>query len=223
MSETAHILLVEDDLILRTILANRLTAAGYAVDLAADGREGLERARAQPPEVIISDWIMPELDGAEFCRLVKQQDPLQTVYFIMLTARDAPQDKVTALDLGADDYLAKPFDHQELLARVRVGLRLRQMQQEMARLEHQVALVEMAVTLAHEINNPLMGILGYVEMVRPEVRAAGLADIDARLADVEALSQRIADVVRRLNRLQEPQWKPYLDQTRMVDLGALGT
>ena len=124
MTTPGRILVAEDDRFYRQILAKRLAAVGHDVVLTCNGREAWEVIQADPPEVVVSDWMMPQLDGVELCRLVKNDPARKSVYVILLTAKDRVEDKVAALDVGADDYLLKPCDDGELLARVRTGLRV---------------------------------------------------------------------------------------------------
>jgi diguanylate cyclase (GGDEF)-like protein len=119
-----RVLVAEDDRFYRRILEKRLEAAGHEVVVTTNGAEAWELVQEDPPEVLLSDWMMPRMDGFELCRHVKDQESLQTVYCVLLTAKDRVDDKVSALDGGADDYLVKPCEDKELLARVRTGLRV---------------------------------------------------------------------------------------------------
>ena len=116
-----RILLVEDDLGISRFIHQGLSEAGYAIDTAANGREGLSFALAADYDVIILDVLLPGLDGLSVLRELRQQG-LQTPV-LLLTAQDTVQDRVLGLDAGADDYLIKPFDFTELLARLRALLR----------------------------------------------------------------------------------------------------
>lgn len=118
MSET--VLLVDDEKSIVEPLRYHLEREGYAVITAYDGEETLRRARTGNPDLIVLDITLPKLDGWEVCRILRQES---TIPIIMLTARDEETSKVLGLDLGADDYLTKPFSFQELLARVRALLR----------------------------------------------------------------------------------------------------
>ena len=118
MSET--ILLVDDERAIVEPLRYHLEREGYAVIVARDGEEALGRARADRPDLIVLDLMLPKIDGWEVCRILRQES---TTPIIMLTARDEEPSKVLGLNLGADDYLTKPFSFQELLARVRALLR----------------------------------------------------------------------------------------------------
>jgi len=119
-----RVLVAEDDRFYRRILEKRLEAAGHEVVVTTNGAEAWKIIQEDPPEVLLSDWMMPHMDGYELCRHVKDQEGLQAVYCVLLTAKDRVDDKVTALDGGADDYLVKPCEDKELLARVRTGLRV---------------------------------------------------------------------------------------------------
>src|SRR3972149_3270922 len=118
-----RILVVDDDPQISSLLKRGLSYEGYTVDIAADGPEALARARENEPDLVILDILMPGMDGFEVARRLRQGSK---VPILMLTAKGAVADKVVGLDSGADDYLVKPFDFDELLARVRALLRRRQ-------------------------------------------------------------------------------------------------
>ncbi len=116
-----RILVVEDEAKIANLLKRGLAEEGYDVDLAADGAEGLALALGRAYDLLVLDIGLPELDGMEVCRQLRAKGRLTPVIF--LTARDSVHDKVLGLDLGADDYLSKPFAFEELLARIRSLLR----------------------------------------------------------------------------------------------------
>jgi len=115
------ILLVEDEEKLARFVELELTHEGYQVEKAFDGRTGLEKAEAGGHDLVLLDIMLPELNGLEVLRRLRKEG--HGVPVIMLTARDAVMDKVTGLDMGADDYITKPFSIEELLARIRAALR----------------------------------------------------------------------------------------------------
>jgi DNA-binding response OmpR family regulator len=117
----SRILLIEDEASIGTVVKQGLEEEGFAVDWARDGSEGLERALERPYGLIILDLLMPKTDGREVCRRLREEhDPTP---ILMLTALTSLEDRVNGLDLGADDYLNKPFHFTELLARIRALLR----------------------------------------------------------------------------------------------------
>ena len=122
-----QILVVDDDPAVGLVLTRLLKKQGYAVTVASDGEEGLAKAQQLHPALIICDWMMPKMNGIEVCRLVKADRELSTTFFILLTSLGSVDDRVKGLDAGADDFISKPIEINELTARVRAGLRLHQL------------------------------------------------------------------------------------------------
>ena len=120
MTNRPRILLVDDEPALQRAVGPLLRSRGYDVEIAGTGREALDLFAARPPELIVLDLGLPDLEGTEVCRRIRAQS---AVPIVVLSARGAEADKVNALDLGADDYVTKPFGPEELLARIRVALR----------------------------------------------------------------------------------------------------
>lgn len=120
MPDSARILLVEDEDALADSVRYNLEREGYGVVIAADGRRAIERFRDDRPDLVILDLMLPELSGLDVCRLIRQESD---VPIIMVTAKDSEADKVAGLELGADDYVTKPFSIRELISRVRAHLR----------------------------------------------------------------------------------------------------
>ncbi len=120
----AHILVIDDDPAITSLLRRGLAYDGYTLTIAATGIEGLNLARSAPPDLVILDVMLPEMDGLTVLQRLRTADPRLPV--ILLTARDAPADQVEGLERGADDYVVKPFTFEVLLARVRALLRRQQ-------------------------------------------------------------------------------------------------
>ncbi|HCG01200.1 MAG TPA: DNA-binding response regulator [Chloroflexi bacterium] len=118
--ETRRILVAEDDRTLAETLAYNLKSEGYEASIARTGLDAITLARSQEPDLLLLDIMLPEMDGFEVCRTVRSSS---SVPIIMLTARDDEVDRVLGLELGADDYVVKPFSLRELLARIRAALR----------------------------------------------------------------------------------------------------
>jgi two-component system, OmpR family, response regulator RegX3 len=117
---TARILVVEDEESLADTVRYNLEREGYAVAVASDGRAALDRFRSESPSLVILDLMLPEMSGLDVCRQIRQ---ISNVPIIMVTAKDSEADKVSGLELGADDYVTKPFSVRELVSRVRAHLR----------------------------------------------------------------------------------------------------
>lgn len=128
-----RILIADDDLVSRRLLETYLRRWGYEVMTACDGRQALELLLAPyAPPLAILDWMMPVLDGPQVCRRIKSVENNTPPYLILLTAKGTKADVVTGLDEGADDFMTKPFDRDELHSRIRVGIRMIEMQQKLA-------------------------------------------------------------------------------------------
>jgi DNA-binding response OmpR family regulator len=119
----ARVLVVEDDPDIAQLVAHYLEKAGFTTEIASSGRDALASVAAQPPDLLVLDLMLPQVDGLEICRVVRGNDATASVPIIMLTARAEASDRIVGLEIGADDYLAKPFSPGELVARVRALLR----------------------------------------------------------------------------------------------------
>jgi DNA-binding response OmpR family regulator len=117
--ESKKILIVDDDANIRTLLSINLTANGYAIETAVDGKDAMEKIIRDPPWLIVLDVMMPEVDGWEVCKYVKDDPDLENVKILMLTARDTQRDRLIGQKvLKADEYLTKPFDIDVLIAKI---------------------------------------------------------------------------------------------------------
>ncbi len=119
--ENGHktILVVDDEEDIRFVLEARLTAAGFRVETAANGMEALSRIRSSPPDLIVLDLMLPGIDGFGICGMVKRDQRFSRIPVVMLTARVQPNDRKTSARLGADAFVAKPFQAEELIGRIR--------------------------------------------------------------------------------------------------------
>jgi two-component system, OmpR family, phosphate regulon response regulator PhoB len=118
-----HVLVVEDEPAQREVLSYNLEAEGYRVTTAANGEDGLMMVQEDPPDVMVLDWMLPSVSGIEVCRQLKARTETRDMPIIMLSARSEEVDKVRGLEIGADDYVVKPYAVSELMARVRTQLR----------------------------------------------------------------------------------------------------
>ncbi len=118
-----RILIVEDEPSQVEVLRYNLKQEGYALRVICDGEEGLQSAIEDPPDLILLDWMLPNLSGVEICRQLRRHSDTRDVPIIMLTARTQERDKIQGLDVGADDYVSKPYSVKELIARIRAALR----------------------------------------------------------------------------------------------------
>jgi DNA-binding response OmpR family regulator len=121
-----RILAVDDEPDALELISTNLSSAGFIVVTAEDGEEALRKARANPPDLILLDLMLPEIDGLELCKLLRRDDTTRDIPIIILTAKSGELDRVLGLELGADDYVTKPFSPRELVLRIKGMLRRRQ-------------------------------------------------------------------------------------------------
>jgi DNA-binding response OmpR family regulator len=123
MTPVTRVLIVEDDPDIAQLVARYLEKSGFSVDQLANGRDALTAIAAHPPDVLVLDLMLPQVDGLEICRVIRGNEATAGIPIIMLTARAEESDRIVGLEIGADDYLAKPFSPNELVARVRALVR----------------------------------------------------------------------------------------------------
>jgi DNA-binding response OmpR family regulator len=155
-------LIADDDRIATTLLSKALTRWDFEVSLAHDGETAWRVVHSQAPQLAIVDWMMPELDGPGLCRRIRSDPTTAHIYVILLTSRDSRADLVEGLGAGADDYLIKPFDPEELRARLQVGVRVLTLQE---RLADRVAELETAVSNIKRLEG-LIPICSYCKRIR---------------------------------------------------------
>jgi sigma-B regulation protein RsbU (phosphoserine phosphatase) len=148
-----QILVIDDDSSVQILLKRMLEKQGYQVIVANNGAEGIAKAYACPPAMIICDWMMPGMTGIDVCKRIKKESNLSTTFFILLTSLDSVADRVKGLDAGADEFISKPVEKNELEARVRAGLRLHQLSRD---LQTQKLLLETELTEAAEYVKSLL-------------------------------------------------------------------
>jgi DNA-binding response OmpR family regulator len=122
-TDSARVLVVEDDPDIADLVRRYLERAGFVVDVCGSGRDALVRIANKPPELLVLDLMLPQVSGIDICRAVRASDKTAAIPIVMLTARGEESDRIAGLDVGADDYVTKPFSPNELVARVRALLR----------------------------------------------------------------------------------------------------
>jgi signal transduction histidine kinase len=210
------VLIAEDEAVSRHLLTSYLKQWGHEVVAAADGAEAWRLFQEQQFPLVLSDWVMPEMDGLELIRHIRDQASGAYVYIILLTARAEKQDVIAGLEAGANDFVTKPFDRGELRVRLRAGERIIELEQALAAQnralrEAQAALVQteklaslgqLAAGMAHEINNPIAYVANNLAVLRRDVPAA-LQVLDKYRAGRDALRRVAPDIVADAERLEE--------------------
>jgi DNA-binding response OmpR family regulator len=158
-----RVLIAEDDAVSRRVLEATLEKAGYELVVTRDGNEALEALDgADPPRLLVLDWMMPGLDGTDICRRLREREDGDSFFILLLTTKTQKEDIVAGLRSGANDYVAKPFHHEELKARVANGRRLLQLR---ARLDERIAELEAALAEVKQLSG-LLPICAYCKRIR---------------------------------------------------------
>jgi len=210
------VLIVEDEKDTRFILEKLLSRNNYDVASAVNGEEALEILKTFSPKVILADWTMPVLDGLALCNILKSDDNFKLIYFIILTARSSLKDRIMGLDVGADDFLVKPVENQELLARIRSGIRIFNLQFELKNIEHSKAVVDLACTIGHKINNPLSSLVLSLKNIENEFSIIDKTKFNDDFISVNESIDRIKKFVNELIHLQNPEVVNYFNENRMI-------
>ncbi len=159
------VLIAEDDEVSRIVLSRMLQKWGHEVVATVDGRAAYEILEGEDaPSIAILDWMMPEMDGLEVCRKLRQLNRSEPTYVILLTARDQTDDIVAGLDSGANDYVVKPYDWRELSSRLRVGERMVALQHDLA---GRIRELQYAMAKIHELQE-LIPICSYCKRIRDD-------------------------------------------------------
>jgi sigma-B regulation protein RsbU (phosphoserine phosphatase) len=210
------ILIAEDNLTTRRILESILVKWNYDVVSACDGNEAWEKLQEKdPPKLIILDWMMPGINGVEICRRLRRADPAEPMYIILLTARDDKNDIVEGLGAGADDYIAKPFDKDELRARIDVGRRVVELQTALLEKEKLQVIFEMTGAICHELSQPMQAISGNSELMLMNLQKDN--PLYKHVETIKDQVDRMGDITRKLKRVTRYKTKDYIN-SKIIDL-----
>ena len=209
--------LVVDDItknlqVVGTILRN----AGYEVMPTTSGPQALERVRAQLPDLILLDLMMPEMDGLEVCRRLKADAATRQIPVIFLTASNEMEHLVSGFEVGAVDYVTKPFNPPELLARVQTHVELRQARERLREMNEEKN--EFMGIAAHDLRNPLSAIQGYAEMVVEDAQALAHRELEGNGERIRETAKRMAEMVQNLldaNRIERGELQLNLAPTEL--------
>jgi diguanylate cyclase (GGDEF)-like protein len=210
-----QVLIADDDLTSRSLLRQVLGKWGYDVVVVADGAEAWERLReADRPRLAILDWMMPGLDGVEVCRRVRALDTPSPPYLILLTARGGKGDIVTGLEAGADDYVGKPFDGDELRARLEVGRRYVELNAKLLEVQQTLEIQAMTDELTGALNRRAILDALAQEMARAERESTtvsvGMVDVDHFKRINDTWGHAVGDrVLQDLVRCSTAAMRPY--------------
>lgn len=218
MNEKDKILIVEDEKNTRYIFERLLAKNNYEVLTANNGDEALKLLKSFSPKVILADWTMPVMDGLQLCNIVKQNENYKLIYYIILTAKTSLRDRIAGLDIGADDFLIKPIENQELLARIRSGIRIYNLQNELKLIEHSKAIVEIACTIGHNLNNPLSSLTLALTNIKDEIKLGKNVNVDEDFSIIKQSIEKIKVLANQLTHLEKPEIIAYSEDSKMIKL-----
>ena len=217
----ANILVVDDDKKLTLLVRGFLEKEKYKVSEAYSGRMALDAIKEAKPDLIILDIMMPEMDGIEACKRIKADKDTKMIPVIMLTSMSNVRDKVQGLNAGANDYITKPFNPEELIARVKAQLRIKFLENELLRKEEVEAVVKMGIATAHEINNPLTVIIGNLELLL--IKKENLSEEDStNLNSILESAMRIKEIVSKMINITRVVETEYAQGKKMIDIWKSG-
>ena len=211
-----EILIAEDDKTSLLLLKTILTKWGYEVTAVTNGKDAeTHLLNSNTPKLALIDWMMPDKDGIEVCHTLQKQKHPVPHYIILVTSKAKKKDIAKGLDSGADDYIVKPYDHVELKARINVGQRIISMQNVMAQKEKFKGVIEMSGAICHEINQPLMVITGYSEILLMDIQKD---DPQYNMLNkINGQAHRIGEITKKLMRITKYKTKAYL-KTNIIDI-----
>ncbi len=196
--ERKVILIVEDNIAILRGLAELLRDAGYGVLEATNGDEALAKMEQTPPALIISDIMMPVMDGYDFYRKVREEPKWVDIPFIFLTAKTEEEDIVKGLSMGVEDYITKPFDMGLLLARVQARIKRSEELRQVARDRQDALRQEIINVLSHELRTPLTYIVGYTDLALDELQSLQPEEFEDFLQGIKRGSERLRALVEEL-------------------------
>ncbi len=215
-----RILIADDDPFNRELLQMELSDAGFEVIVASDGEDALKKVRELPVDLLLLDVMMPKIDGVELVRKLRQQKEFENLPIILLTAKAQTKDKLLGLEAGANDYITKPFDIRELLARVKVQLRLAELERQSLEAERVKGVLEMAGAAAHELSQPISGAMGhvYLMLMEEDIGEGRKAVRVEDLKNTEDCLRRATDILHRIQGIRRYEVRDYPEGMRIVDI-----
>lgn len=218
MNETTSVtnILIVDDVITNIKVLAEILKPDYGIRFAKNGLEALKIARSDsPPDLILLDIMMPDMDGYEVCRTLKADAATRNIPIIFITAKRGEEDETKGLDLGAADYITKPFCTAIVKARVRTQLERKQAEQDRIQREKLQGVIEMAGAICHELNQPMQVISGYSELLMMDMtKDHSMYDDLARIKDQ---IKKLGDITRKLMKITRYETIDYLEG-RIVDI-----
>ena len=202
------------------LLQDRLEREGYEVITSYDGKSGIEKAIKEIPDLILLDVMMPDLNGIEVCKALVLNPVTLNIPIILVTAKSGAEDTKAGLEAGAFDYIKKPFDRIELLARVHSALKLSEAHKMLIEAEKRNVFSATVVTTNHKIKQPLTLMSLSSTAIKREINKDVISreDVLKKLNYIDVAIKEITDILNQLNAVKQPVFSEYIKNISMVDL-----
>lgn len=210
------VLIIDDSMVTQSLVRDLLTEA-YRLDFRDNGAAGIAAAGEFLPDLILLDIHLPDIDGYEVCRALKEGEKTGEIPIIFITSMDSEGERVKGFEAGAEDYVVKPFYPGELLARVRAHLATRRARVQAVELEKLKMFKEMAVALSHEVNNPLTTLYASLHLLRRETDQCG-EPAASTVSVMQVELDRIRAITDRLARASRVAETGYHGEITMIDI-----
>ena len=212
------ILIVDDVEENLQVLGNTLNKNNYRISFATNGNEALNTLKKIEPQLILLDIMMPGLDGFETCKQIKANEKTKDIPIIFLTAKTEQTEIVKAFNYGAVDYVKKPFNTPELLARIKTHIELHQAKNTIARMKEKEMFNAMVITANHQINQPLTALTLYLQLIEDDKENVITAISSDNMKKMYGSIKTIKNILVKLREIQDPEYTEYVNDLKMVDL-----
>lgn len=201
------------------LLQDRLEHEGYEVITAYDGESGLEKVYTEKPDLVLLDVMMPGLSGFEVCQKLNEDNTTNDIPIILLTALTEPKDLNEGFKAGAFDYIKKPFNKLELLARIKSAIKFRESNKLLLEIEKINTFAATVITANHEIKQPLtlinLSTAGLKEINKEEIIKE---DVIKKVEFIESAAKEIIDILEKMKAIKKPMFTDYVNNLKMIDI-----
>ena len=202
-NEQTRIMIVDDNQAFTDGISLLLESEGYICHPVNDPRTTLKMLEKENSDILLIDWQMPEMSGVELMQRIRSHPEHQQKYIIMVSGKDTIEDKVVGMDAGADDYLTKPFETPELLARIRAALRILKLEKELIEQERKNTVLEMALSISDKIGNPLAAARLLQKYIQGSVQKDSM--ISQSVEDLGTVLLEIQELLKKYQSIKNPQ------------------
>ena len=215
------VLIVDDNEDALTLMKFALQKDGYDIFLAKSGQEAIDITNKERPDLILLDVMMPKMDGFTTCRKIHFCEENKNIPIIMVTAKNDINDLMRGLESGAIDYIKKPFHNLELVARVKSALQLKKATDELIKERRKTALMEMAASVAHNLNQPLASLvlnIQYIQSLISKDSGETYDKLKEKFETLLTLTDSLTEMIKKIGQITSYKTMPYTTDTKILDI-----